>query len=389
MSYVLDSVMAKYQFSDIERMAIWLAHKRRCAYRDEPIIRLTDLQIDHILPESLLDKPHELEKIKSEYDLPSNFDINSYYNWLPSCSSCNRDKSARVFKKKAIFYYLEMAESKQKRIKRIEQKLENKMKREGFLTRTQAIPLIEEYIKDFVVNNLILSPATKRRDRWIDEYLSKAYQLITEKVAFSVVENLPNNELFLTVVLQATSIALRNHQKEKLEALSNAIVNSVLTTSVNDDINLVFIDLVDELKVSHLRLLRMLYEPDRYSKEESAFLNELENQKHLYAHIVKQLIDHNLISLEAFYSSTDAIIQEEDNNIFPYPPPLPSVKIPSSFPINSPPEKRIKIKQRKREKKSRDIDLVIRLIRDNKSKDCTTEFGSLFIQFIKSPLGNS
>jgi 5-methylcytosine-specific restriction endonuclease McrA len=381
--------MAKYQFSDIERMAIWLAHKRRCAYRDEPIIRLTDLQIDHILPESLLDKPHELEKIKSEYDLPSNFDINSYYNWLPSCSSCNRDKSARVFKKKAIFYYLEMAESKQKRIKRIEQKLENKMKREGFLTRTQAIPLIEEYIKDFVVNNLILSPATKRRDRWIDEYLSKAYQLITEKVAFSVVENLPNNELFLTVVLQATSIALRNHQKEKLEALSNAIVNSVLTTSVNDDINLVFIDLVDELKVSHLRLLRMLYEPDRYSKEESAFLNELENQKHLYAHIVKQLIDHNLISLEAFYSSTDAIIQEEDNNIFPYPPPLPSVKIPSSFPINSPPEKRIKIKQRKREKKSRDIDLVIRLIRDNKSKDCTTEFGSLFIQFIKSPLGNS
>ena len=370
-------------------MAIWLAHKRRCAYRDEPIIRLTDLQIDHILPESLLDKPHELEKIKSEYDLPSNFDINSYYNWLPSCSSCNRDKSARVFKKKAIFYYLEMAESKQKRIKRIEQKLENKMKREGFLTRTQAIPLIEEYIKDFVVNNLILSPATKRRDRWIDEYLSKAYQLITEKVAFSVVENLPNNELFLTVVLQATSIALRNHQKEKLEALSNAIVNSVLTTSVNDDINLVFIDLVDELKVSHLRLLRMLYEPDRYSKEESAFLNELENQKHLYAHIVKQLIDHNLISLEAFYSSTDAIIQEEDNNIFPYPPPLPSVKIPSSFPINSPPEKRIKIKQRKREKKSRDIDLVIRLIRDNKSKDCTTEFGSLFIQFIKSPLGNS
>jgi hypothetical protein len=85
----------------------------------------------------------------------------------------------------------------------------------------------------------------------------------------------------------------------------------------------VFIDLVDELKVSHLRLLRMLYEPDRYSKEESAFLNELENQKHLYAHILKQLIDHNLISLEAFYSSTDAIVQEEDDNIFPYPSSAP------------------------------------------------------------------
>jgi hypothetical protein len=381
--------MAKYPFSSIQRMAIWKAYKSKCEYCRE-LIPFSDLEIDHILPESLLDNPDELERLKHEYGLASEFDINSYYNWLPSCSKCNRTKSNRVYSKSAIFHFLEMvAKPKFAEIRRIEQNLEIKMKKEGFLTRTEATQVIEEYIKDFVVNNLIISPATKRRDRWIDEYLSKAYQLITEKLDFSVVENLPNNELFLTVVLQATSIALRNHQKEKLEALSNAIVNSALTTSVNDDINLVFIDLVDELKVSHLRLLRMLYEPDRYSKDKSAFLNELENHKHLYAHMVKQLIDHNLISLEAFYNSTDAIIQEEDNNIFPYPPPLPSVKIPSSLPINSPPEKRIKIKQRKREKKSRDIDLVIRLIRDNKSKDCTTEFGSLFIQFIKSPLGNS
>jgi hypothetical protein len=203
------------------------------------------------------------------------------------------------------------------------------------------------------------------------------------------VENLPNNELFITVVLKATSIALRNHQTEKLEALRNAVVNSVFPSSADDDIKLVFIDLIDELKVSQLRLLRILYEPDRYSKEETDFLNELENQKHLYAYLLKQLIGHNLISLEAFYNSTDAIVQEEDDNLFPYPSPLPSVKMPSSFPIDSPLEKRMKIKQRKSEKKSRDIDLVIRLIRDNKSKDCTTEFGSLFIQFIKSPIGNS
>jgi hypothetical protein len=94
----------------------------------------------------------------------------------------------------------------------------------------------------------------------------------------------PNNESFLTVVLQATSIALRNHQKEKLEALRNAIINSVLPSSANDDIKLIFIDLVDQLKVPHLRLLRMLYEPGRYSNEETVFLNDLENNKHLYCY---------------------------------------------------------------------------------------------------------
>ncbi len=390
--------MAKYQFSDIEGMAIWLAHKKRCAHCDDPIMRFKDLQIDHALPESLLNNPNELEKIKVEYGLGSEFEINSYYNWVPSCIKCNRRKSNRRLSKQFIFYLLEVvSKPKHERISRIEIRLEKIMKKEGFLTHLEAtqlikaetIPLIEEYIKDFVVNNLILSPATERRDKWINEYLSKAVQTIAEKATPSIVENLSTNEPFLTVVLQATSIALRNHQKEKLEALRNAVVNSVLSSSADDDIKLVFIHLIDELQVSHLRLLRMLYEPDRYSKEETAFLNELENQKDLYAHILKQLIDHNLISLEAFYNSTDAIVQEEDDNLLPYPSPLPSVKMPSSFLIDSPLEKRMKIKQRKSEKKSRDIDLVIRLIRDNKSKDCTTEFGSLFIQFIKSPIGNS
>jgi hypothetical protein len=135
------------------------------------------------------------------------------------------------------------------------------MKKEGFLTRTQAIPLIEEYIKDFVGNNLILSPATKRRDRWIDEYLSKAVQTIAEKAAPSVVENLSNNESFLTVVLQATSIALRNHQKEKLEALKNAIINSGLPNAPNEDLQFMFINFIDSFTVTHLVILDFIEHP--------------------------------------------------------------------------------------------------------------------------------
>lgn len=197
-SYVLDSVMAKYQFSPIQRMAIWKAHNEKCTYCGE-LVPFNDLEIDHILPESLLDHPDNLERIKLEYGLGSEFDVNSYSNWLPSCSSCNNRKRNRPFSESSTRFYIEMvAIPKYEKIRKLEQNLEKTMTKEGFLTKTQAISLIEECIKDLVLNNLILSPATKRRDQWIKEYLSKAIQTIVEQAASSVAENLSNNESFLT-----------------------------------------------------------------------------------------------------------------------------------------------------------------------------------------------
>ncbi len=143
------------------------------------------------------------------------------------------------------------------------------MGKEGFLTRTEAtriikaesIPLIEAYIKDFIGNNLILSPATKRRDQWIDDYLLKAIQTITEKATPSVVKNLSNNESFLTVVLQTTSIALRNHQKEKLEALRNAIINSVLPNAPDESLQLMFLNFIDSFTPCHLMIIDFIDNP--------------------------------------------------------------------------------------------------------------------------------
>lgn len=279
--------MAKYQFSDIERMAIWLAHKRRCAHCDDPIMRFKDLEIDHALPESLLSNPDELEKIKVEYGLGSGFEINSYYNWVPSCIKCNRRKSNRRLSKQSIFNLLELvAKPKHERIARIEKKLEKIMKKERFLTHIEAvrliknetIPLIEESLKDFVVNNLILSPATKRRDQWINEYLSKAVQTIAEQAAFSVVENLSNNESFLTVVLQATSIALRNHQKEKLEALRNAIINSVLPNAPDESLQLMFLNFIDSFTPCHLIMMDFIDNPTHWCRKNNIRISELMNR---------------------------------------------------------------------------------------------------------------
>ena len=362
-------------------MAIWKAHKEKCAYCGE-LIPFNDLEIDHILPESLLDNPEKLEKIKLEYGLGSEFDINNYSNWLPSCSSCNNRKRNRPFSESSTRFYREMvARPKYEEIKRIEQNLETKMKKEGFLTKSQAIPLIEEYIKDFVVNNLIISPATKRRDQWINEYLSKAVQTIAEKATPSVVENLSNNEFFLTVVIQATSIALRNHQKEKLKALRNVIVNSILSTSVDDDIKLLFLDLVDELKISQLCLLYMLDEPSNY-RDKEAISKNLEGNKYLYSQFLKQLINKGLISFESFSKEIEEAVGQLENNYNASKHGRYDL-----FSVQYFSKEKTRDSMKVIEETEKNVDLAVVLIKENKS--CTTEFGSLFIQFIKSPLGDS
>lgn len=58
---------------------------------------LRETTIDHVIPESLLDNPVELAKVKRAYALPATFDINSFENWLPAHDRCNRSKSNKVF----------------------------------------------------------------------------------------------------------------------------------------------------------------------------------------------------------------------------------------------------------------------------------------------------
>ena len=44
-----------------------------------------------------MDNPEKLSQVLTEFGLPEDFNLNSYGNWLPSCSSCNNKKSNTVF----------------------------------------------------------------------------------------------------------------------------------------------------------------------------------------------------------------------------------------------------------------------------------------------------
>lgn len=88
--------MQKYIFSNAERYAVWMYHGKSCYWCNEPL-RLNETTVDHVLPEILLEKKSEYEKIKIEFNLPESFEINSYANWLPCHDRCNKEKSRKVF----------------------------------------------------------------------------------------------------------------------------------------------------------------------------------------------------------------------------------------------------------------------------------------------------
>jgi hypothetical protein len=100
------------------RIAIWHAHRKLCAYCAEPIV-YTDLDIEHVIPESLASDPGRAATVFTDYDLPRTFDVNALCNLLPvHHRPCNLRKSDRLFSPGRARYFLEIAASKEPLVRR-------------------------------------------------------------------------------------------------------------------------------------------------------------------------------------------------------------------------------------------------------------------------------
>jgi hypothetical protein len=92
---------AKHKFTAFERHGVWKAHKEMCCWC-ERLIEFRDTTVDHIIPESLLKNPKKLEETKSLYELPPNFKINGFENWVPSDFKCNSRKNSKLYRKSPV-----------------------------------------------------------------------------------------------------------------------------------------------------------------------------------------------------------------------------------------------------------------------------------------------
>ncbi len=72
---------------------------------------------------------------------------------------------------------------------------------------------------------------------------------------------LAENDSFITTLMHVIEIGRRTHQEEKREALLNAVLNSALPGAPENDLQLIFLSLVDTFTPTHLRILRFLDDP--------------------------------------------------------------------------------------------------------------------------------
>jgi 5-methylcytosine-specific restriction endonuclease McrA len=88
--------MEKRRFTPFERFAVYVTHDEKCYLCNRPLDLLT-MEVDHVIPESLLDSPTRLAEVVRLLGRPHSFDVNSYENWLPACRGCNGRKLADIF----------------------------------------------------------------------------------------------------------------------------------------------------------------------------------------------------------------------------------------------------------------------------------------------------
>jgi hypothetical protein len=105
--------------------------------------------------------------------------------------------------------------------------------------------------------NVFSSPIENRKQAWLEQ-LADVVTELQQRVSGLTPEALAANATFVTVAMQASQIALRNHQKEKLEALRNAVLNSGMPTPPEEDEQMTFLRLIDQLTPWHLQLLALL-----------------------------------------------------------------------------------------------------------------------------------
>src|SRR5690554_3700290 len=106
---------------------------------------------------------------------------------------------------------------------------------------------------------VVTPPLDKRRQEWMNEVAEKLKALEeNNQVDYS---KLSQNEQFIDTIIQATTIAIKTSEKEKIVALRNAVTNTALDEAPEKTKSQIFLNLVDSFTVWHLKILTFFDNP--------------------------------------------------------------------------------------------------------------------------------
>jgi len=126
----------------------------------------------------------------------------------------------------------------------------------GLKGGVSAIPLVGGAITEFM-NLTIQTPLEKRRKEWI-ESLYEEIQTLKDKLEKFKSDQLSKNEDYISSFTRASQIAIKTHDKEKLDYLRNAVINSV-DSELHSFEQAIFLNCLDNFTIGHINVLKDIH----------------------------------------------------------------------------------------------------------------------------------
>ena len=149
-------------------------------------------------------------------------------------------------------------------------------------------PLVELF------QTVFTPPLERRRIAWMQAIGDRLDRL--EASGLDVAE-LSRNESFVSAAMQAAHIAMRTHNADKLTALHNAVENIAVGRSNSENMQSMFLNMIDLLTPLHLRILKHFQCPPASDDLTTSTINsviltvmpDLKGQEHLIKQAARDL----------------------------------------------------------------------------------------------------
>lgn len=155
-----------------------------------------------------------------------------------------------------------------------------------------------------VVSYLLDLPLQRRKDEWLAGLAERLSRVESR------LEDLRNDEQFITATLHASTMAMRTHQALKLEALRNAVLNVAVGQAPDEVKQHLFLSWVDVFNETHLRILKVFQNPEYETSHWTpgsltqvleASLPDLAGRSDIYNQLWRDLHIRGLVNTESLH----------------------------------------------------------------------------------------
>jgi len=127
-----------------------------------------------------------------------------------------------------------------------------------------AIPVVGSLATE-IFSLVVTPPLEKRRAIWMNDIASRLQEL--ENNGYINLNDLKDNDQFIDVVLQASTLALKTSEDEKLEAFKRAVLNTALNETPSITLSQIFLSQLDRFTALHIQILALMNDPEEWFRK--------------------------------------------------------------------------------------------------------------------------